>query len=93
MTAGSRPVPAAGHDRAAGRVRVVAWLLAAFTVLEAAAALVLLGLNASRMDAGRVGACAILAVASGFAVTKSSLPISMRLRIFEVSAVRKWWNW
>jgi hypothetical protein len=42
---------------------VVAWALAALTVLEPAAALALLGLNASRMDAGRIGAYAILAAA------------------------------
>jgi hypothetical protein len=42
---------------------MVAGPLAAFTVLEPAAALVLLGLNASRMDASRIVAYAILAVA------------------------------
>ena len=41
----------------------MAWALAAFTVFEPAAALVLLGLNASRMDASRIAAYAILAVA------------------------------
>jgi hypothetical protein len=63
MTAGFRSGPVRGHDRAASWARVVAWLLTALTVLEPAAALVLLGLNASRMDAGRMGAYAILAVA------------------------------
>jgi signal transduction histidine kinase len=49
----------------AGRrwVRVVAWSLAGFTVLVLVAALVLLGLNASRMAAGRIASYGIGAVA------------------------------
>src|SRR5579859_7053515 len=52
MTAGSRSVAVTGHDRAARRARVVAWPLAAFTVLEPTAALVLLGLNAYAIVTG-----------------------------------------
>jgi hypothetical protein len=43
---------------------VAAWSVAGFTVLVLAAALVLLGLNASRVGTGRMGADAILAVAA-----------------------------
>lgn len=42
-----------------------AWLLAGFAVLVLAAALVLLGLNASRMAASRSGTDGILAVFYG----------------------------
>jgi hypothetical protein len=63
MTAGRRFDPVTGPDPAARPARVVAWPLTAFTMLEVAATLVLLGLNASRMDAARIGAYAILAVA------------------------------
>jgi len=52
-----------GHDRAARRAPAVAWPLAALTVLGPAAALVLVGLNASRMDGSRVGAYAVMAAA------------------------------
>jgi signal transduction histidine kinase len=45
------------------RTRVVAWSLAAVTVLALVAALVLVGLNAGRVGGGRVGAYAFLAVA------------------------------
>jgi signal transduction histidine kinase len=45
------------------RTRVIAWLLAGLTVLALVAALVLVGLNASRVHSGRVGLYGLLAVA------------------------------
>jgi hypothetical protein len=55
---------------------VAAWSLAGFTVLVPLAALVLLALNASRMDASRIGAYPILAVTVGFYAATGSLIIS-----------------
>ena len=47
------------------RVRVAAWSLAGFTVLELVAMLVLLGMNASVVDTGQMVANVIFAVAVG----------------------------
>ena len=44
---------------------MAAWPVAGFTVLELVAALVLLGLNASRVGANRMGGDVILAVTAG----------------------------
>jgi hypothetical protein len=60
-------------------VRVATWSVAGFTVLELVAALVVLGLNASRVGANRMGGDVILAVTvgvyagAGFVIT-SRLP-------------------
>jgi hypothetical protein len=47
------------------RARVLSWTLAGFAALVLAAALILLGLNASRVGPGRIGLYGILAVAVG----------------------------
>jgi hypothetical protein len=47
------------------RARVLSWTLTGFAALVLAAALILLGLNASRVGPGRIGLYAVLAVAVG----------------------------
>ena len=55
--------PVAGLSPAASRARVAAWSLTGCSVLVLVAALVLLGLNAGRVDTSRIGFYAVLAVA------------------------------
>jgi len=53
-----------GETRHAARRPLAAWSLTVATLVVLAAALVLLGLNASRLHAGRIGFYILLSVAS-----------------------------
>ena len=80
--------------RLAGQHResVVSWSLAGATTLALAAALVLLVPNASRIDAGRIGIYAVLAVAVGLYAGTGHL-ITRRLPGNAIGWLLSLWGW